>query len=302
MKPFHTGFNLAIERAAQDGTEYQVGAGEIPCIAEVPLADRQTCLPLGEEQFGVEDFMDCATRGPVNGFEEKFTYLLWNKKLTPDNENWLLTNGYIVGNRVELSDRFNAILSSTTRSGNSLKGPIDSCRNDGMIPKSMLPKGKDMTWEQYHNRNDTTQKMIDLGQEFRRRFLLNYQQVPRSQFDQYLERDGLCTAGFAWPAPVAGEYGPSDALPNHAFWTFKNQYYAFDNYRDSVDGDYIKKLTPTYKFLDYGYRLIIRKQTTEEERKFIMTVFEVFKRYGFLAFFEKFLALLGKKLGLWKPL
>lgn len=280
MSTKHTGFNKAMEAASQDGTEWQKKLGSIlpDCIVRWTEEAREEHYPIGELQYGVEDFQDCASRGPINDLESKFTYLLRKKLLKAWTEDFLRKNGYIVVRNglewVEFSDRFVAINSNTTREGNSLKAPIDAIRTYGLIPKSKLPKKEDMTWEQYHNKNDITSEMYALGREFAVIFPIKYYKVKRDEFDDVLEKDGLVAAGYAWPTPQNGEYGYTPADFNHAFYVSRRKYKAYDNYKD-VDGDFIKKLTPDYNFMDYAYRVVITGQITPEEQKKTISILQL---------------------------
>lgn len=231
------------------------GTHSQPCIAEIPEDERVKYLPTGELQFGKEDFMDCATRAPLNILETKFNYLINNQLLSHDNHEWLLLNGYIKNNQVTFSDRFVAINSNTTRNGNSLKAPLEAIRKQGLIPKNMLPADSSMTWDDYHNEAAITVDMIRLGYEFTKRFTINYEKIFEPTFSTYAHMiDG---AGYAWPTPKDGVYPRIENTPNHAFMIVRPQYTVFDNYIDSVDGDYIKQLAKDYDFLEYGYRVYI---------------------------------------------
>ncbi len=258
-------FDVARELAEQSPDDYQFGAVPAPNLYSLPEAFRNGHLPPGELQFAVEDFQDCASRSPDNAFEAYFTYAYHEKLLKPENVKWLEANGYVQGFNVTFSDRFTAILSGTTRQGNSLKAPLDCIHRYGLIPKMMLPKPEGATWDEYHNPSKITEEMRALGREFAARFSLNYDKVYAADFPKALENDILCVAGFAWPSPVNGEYGPSNNPPNHAFMLYKNQYYAFDNYIDETDGDFIKKLAPNFVFFDYGYRAYVSREVTKAE-------------------------------------
>jgi hypothetical protein len=249
----NNGLDLEREKREQDGTEWTFGATSPICLAQIPAEERMNYLPKGEVQFGREDFMDCATRGLLNVLETKLNYLLRTGKLP--QEQWFKDNGYITDNGFELSDRFTAIKSNTTQQGNSIKAPLDSIRKDGVIPKKLLPANNQMLFRDYHNKTDITDKMISLGQEFLKRLTINYEKVFENQFAVF--NDILDVAGYAWSSPINGEYPRIVGAPNHVWMNIKPQYYAFDNYLDTVDGDFIKKLSPDYDFYDYGYRLII---------------------------------------------
>lgn len=167
---------------------------------------------------------------------------------------------------IEFSDRKVAIESGTTKSGNSLKAPIDSTHRDGLIPKAMFPQVE--SFEEYHNPDLITDEMKKLGQEFLKRFSINYEKVYEKDLDTLLDRDMLDVAGYAWPVPKNGEYSRTEHRPNHAFMGIrKPMTFIFDNYIDYVDGDFIKKLAQDYDFLDYGYRIIISENKKEEEKR-----------------------------------
>jgi len=72
----YSNFDLERERAEQNGTEFIFGALSEPCLAYIPESERETYLPQGELQKGIEDFMDCATRSPLNILETKFNWLI----------------------------------------------------------------------------------------------------------------------------------------------------------------------------------------------------------------------------------
>src|SRR3990167_7545769 len=176
-------------------------------------SDVNPFLPEGELQRGQEDFMDCASRAPINNFETQFTYAVQNKLFSDENIKWLKDKGYCDDfGEVTFSDRFVAVGSGTTRQGNSLKAPNDYIRLNGLIPKSMLPKVATMTWDQYHDKTKIIQAMLDLGKEFLTRFTLNYEKVVDTQY----------------PAIVKN-----------------NLFECFDNYPETAD-DWIKRLAPNY--------------------------------------------------------
>ena len=254
------GFNLEKEKLDRKPDLYRFGASPQKCLAEIPEGDRDVFLPVGELQFGREDFMDCASRSPLNLLEAKFNWLIRNNKLSEELTEWLHDEGYLTSQGVEFSDRFIAVLSGTSRSGNSLVAPIHAIHKYGLIPKKTLPRRSDMNWEEYHT--GVTEEMKKLGQDFLARFSVGYEEVQEPQFEELLKRDMLACAGYAWPQPVNGEYGRVDYTPNHAFLVYKNLYFAFDNYL--VSESFVKKLTKDYDFLGYGYRLFISLNTKKK--------------------------------------
>lgn len=238
-----------------------VGAESPTCITYIPELDRVKYLPKGEVQRGAEDMQDCASRGPLNILETKFNWLHQNNKFLLGNLEWLAQNGYLTEQGIEFSDAFIAIKSGTTRNGNSLKAPLQAIHTHGLIPKAMLPLDSKMTWEEYHNPARITQKMIDLGLEFKKRFPINYDIVEEKNFNEVYIHDLIDMAGYAWPFPINGVYPRSNKQINHCFVGISRpKHQIFDNYRDTFDGDFIKNLASDYDMLDYGYRVIISGQ------------------------------------------
>ena len=279
------GLNLLLEKQQQSEQDWIFGAISPTCIAEIPPLEREVCLPQGEKQNIGSEKMDCATRGPINILETKFTYLIKNKIISEKNIAWLHDKGYItLDGKVEFSDRFVAINSGTTEQGNSLKAPLDAIRthsdenkNCGLIPKFMFPQIDD--FDEYYDASKITDEMRKLGHDFLDRFSINYEKVLESQIPTMLKRDVLDLAGFAWPEPIDGEYPRTDNIPNHCFMGLNlPSTYIFDNYLDrGIAGDYIKKLASDYDFLGYGYRIIIAE-----------------KKSGKVGFWEKIINLIKK--------
>ena len=254
------GYNPELEKQHQSETDYLVGANSLPALFEVPRVLVDIYLPRGERQNIGDEKMDCASRSPINKLETDFTYAIQNNLFSKENEQWLRDNGYVTEDeRIEFSDAFISILSGTTRQGNSLIKPIDTIRNYGLIPKYRLPQLD--SFDDYYNPLRITDELRSLGLDFKDRFDIRYERATESQFGNLLEKESLCVGGFAWSVPFEGEYPRVDMPANHAFMLFKNpRYYAFDNYIDETDGDYIKKLAPDYDFLDIGYRVFVYKE------------------------------------------
>jgi hypothetical protein len=270
MPPINNGLNLDLERAQQDGSEWQFGAFSKPSLVSIPRSEREQYLPIGETQFDAYgDFQDCATRSPINHLEALFTYH-YQHGISPENEAWLDEQGYAQNGTVTFSDRFIAKLSGTTHSGNSLKAPLDAIHSYGLIPKKRLPKTDTMTWDDYYA--PISQELINLGEEFKRRFVIEYEQVHRAHFADLLNDDMIGVAAHAWPIPVNGIYPETDGPINHAFVLYNlPAYQAYDNYMEAP-GDFTKNLSPAYTFFDYGYRVYIAGETTPMHEGMTLTM------------------------------
>lgn len=255
-----TNRGLNVEKEIQDRTDedWLFGGTSQVCRASIPLGIRAPYLPQGEVQRGTEDTMDCASRWVVNALETKFNYLMQSNLLTDDESQWLIEKGYFTDGGIEFSDAFIAILSGTTRQGNSLKAPVDTVHRVGLIPKRLLPLKKGMTFDDYHNPARITEEYKLLGLDFLARFPIFYERVSTDDMLSLLRNDIVGVGGYAWESPdEKGMYQPTSAQPNHAFMLFDiPQYQAFDNYEEGRN-DFIKHLAPDYKFLNYGYRVYI---------------------------------------------
>lgn len=259
-------FDLSKELREQSEKDWQFGALSQPGLVSIPSAERENYLPKGETQFNqVTDFQDCASRSPVNHLEALFTYHYLHG-MKPENKQWMEQRGYYKDGKVTFSDRYIANLSGTTKQGNSLKAPVDTIRTKGLIPKSLLPKTETMTWEEYYA--PVTQPLKDLGQEFLKRFTINYEQVNLNHFADVLKDDCIGTAGYAWPIPVNGVYPKASGAFNHAFLIYRlPQWQVYDNYAEYnpesgvMEGnDFTKTLAENYLFFDYGYRVYVSEE------------------------------------------
>ena len=261
----NTGFDPIKEEQDRKPTDY-IFAGngkDIRGIAE-DIDNIANYLPTGEVQRGLEDFLDCATRSALNILETKLNYLIKNAILSIRNIKWLSDQGYMDKNgSVCLSDRYTAVRSGTTRSGNSLIAPIEAIRKWGCVPKSVLPASKTMSWDEYHNPAAITPEILAIGVQFAKRFPVNYDRV-YYQDHQFEVKDVLDVALYAWEKPVNGVYQRTDKQPNHAVMKYLPAHTVFDNYLD-YDGDFIKVLVNNFKFYPYYYRVVLNEIIVEDE-------------------------------------
>ena len=272
----NTGLNLQLEQEHRKETDWEhgigtdkqlLGASQITrCIAEILPEARRQYLPAGELQNIGQEKMDCASRSIINILETKFNFLLQNNLLPERQYNFL--QEYLTPNGIEFSDAAIAIWSGTTREGNSLIAPCEAVHKHGLVPKKLLPQLD--TFEAHHDPKRITPEIERIAKEFNSLFSINYIRVLEKDFKAVREWEMLDGGGFAWPQPTNGFYPRVEYDFNHAFMQIKNDIEAFDNYFDSVDGDYIKQLAPDYKLVDYAYRLVITiKKKSQEQRGII---------------------------------
>lgn len=282
METKNYGVNLELEEQQSKPEDWVFGVGSQKCFVQIPIQEREQYLPRGEHQAIGQEKMDCASRSPVNLLAEKFTYAYKNRLFSVENRTWLEKNGYVQDEKVDFSDRHLAILSGTTKSGNSLRAPVetlrshkDTSKNIGLIPKLMFPQVN--SWDEYYDKSKITPKMIKLGKEFLEHFTIKYDKV--YDFLTGSREDLICVAGYAWPQPINGIYPRVDHQPNHAFMVFKPEYFAFDNYLDrNRPEDWIKQLATDYKFYKYGYRIFINENTFTQRITLMQKILELLKK------------------------
>lgn len=270
-------FDELREREEQQGDEWAFGAIAND-LAAVPLLKRIDYLPVGVLQFNnITDTNGCASRAPLNILETKLDYF-YDNGMHPAIQMWCNNLGYRVNGKFALCDAYIEILSGTTRTGNSLKAPVDAIRKYGAIPAACIPLNNDMTWEEYMAPERVTQAYRDLGAQFLRRLTIQYEQVPYSQFVEATTVDGLSIALSAWSTPVDGVYPKTEGKFNHAVDRITNEIDIFDNYTP-----FVKRLAKDYTLFDWGYSLSITNQNPYPDET--IQLFEVLQRYGLLAFF-----------------
>ncbi len=143
-----------------DPNDYRVGASPLVVPSINPSGDWRDWEPTEEKQYRqfTFDTMACATFAGNNVVEPTIEFLIEEKKLAQWQIDWLKDNGYLIDGKINLSDRFTAIMSGTTKQGNYMQNVWDSLRNHGAIPeKDFAFDGN--TWEQYHNKALITDAM-----------------------------------------------------------------------------------------------------------------------------------------------
>lgn len=122
-------------------SDFKAG-GETGITFETRLQDGDWTrfLPVGEKQkFGIWETNACVTFSALNCVEAQIRWMLANNKIPPSALQSLKDAGYLQdygnGLEVNLSDRFTAKMSGTTKDGNSLQNVADSLHNQGGAPQ-----------------------------------------------------------------------------------------------------------------------------------------------------------------------
>lgn len=136
----------------------------------------------GERQHGVYfDSMACVTFSALNSIEMQINRLIIKKLLSVETLQALQNLGYLNDNGLfNVSDRFTAKISGTTRAGNYLTKVWDSVRNDGLIPQTKYDFPNDQRtpvfdWDNFYAEID--QSLKDLAPEIFKYFSFSYEWV-----------------------------------------------------------------------------------------------------------------------------
>lgn len=133
-------------------------------------------IPKYENQYSIYgDFYDCVVFSFLNLLETKLNKSLKEKTISLDNALFLSDNGYLDDTgSVNFSDQFLACYSGIIKgAGTTFDKVIIAAREYGLVPDSVFID-EPRTWEQYYDKTKITQKMINLGQEFKNRFSLSW--------------------------------------------------------------------------------------------------------------------------------
>jgi len=218
-------------------------------------------LPSYEKQHGLYgDTKSCVTFSILNQIETLFAYKFDKGLISTKNIIWLEKNGYLEDGKVNFSDRFTAVMSNTTISGNSGREVYKAIREFGLIPEKMhhyplTQRTPVFTFDDYHNKNLITDEMKALGKEFLKRFELNYYHTTSDNLSQspllvYIRC--FCT-----------EKVGCSGTPGHAVMKFTDilkdgWMQVFDSY-ESKDKDFIRLMDKDYQFQYGAYSITIKE-------------------------------------------
>jgi len=236
--------------------DWEFGDSKLGLEDRVPDGNWIPYLPSNEKQTKGYRTSACTNFSSTSCIEIDFTYRLKNNLISPNNLKWLKDNGYFDDNgNINFSDRFDAVVSGTEPSwGNSLKTVAEAKRKYGLIPERMLPWAENV--DEYFDENNITPEMYAMGQEFLKRFPINYEVVYDKDYVSALKKTPLAGAVYAWNGSSDGIYYRVENKLNHAIAIIepKPVWQIYDSFNP-----HIKKLADNYNFLYYTLRYIIRE-------------------------------------------
>lgn len=238
-------YGVILGRRETDWAAGRVGAS-IPYEVVNESGDWTQWLPPGEWQWfqvpispGFIDLMNCVTMSANNVLETLYFF--------------------ITGVRRNFSDRFTAMMSGTTTSGNYLWKVGDSVRHDGLVDEEEwpVPPKEALTWSEYYKMPPI--EVINKAKLFNGEWTVNCEEIPS-------DKDSLIKHLKQAPVQVI--------IPGHAIMTFTNPtdvYKYFDSYNP-----WIKQNTEGFI---YAYKYTLTKKTTMVTREILEKLYQLgFKR------------------------
>jgi len=179
--------------------DYVLG-GETAVKGKIRTSDWKEYLPAIEKQYSINfDTLSCTSFSFNNVVESQLNFMIAKGELSADSIKWLTDNGYIENGKVNLSDRFLAVMSGTTERGNDFRTVAECARTVGLIPEKDFPLGGN-SFAEYHNKSLITQQMKDKASQFLKRIKISWEWL---FFDSALGfNEGVQVSGVIQETPV----------------------------------------------------------------------------------------------------
>jgi len=172
----------------------------------------------GEKQNQGNLTMSCVSQSYANCIEQIIRRLM---ELTDEKSKQIvkiLTDYNIIKNgKVNVSKRYIANVSGTTRRGNGLKAVAEAVRKNGLIAEELCPYVNG--WNKYYDLNYETigkDELIKKGKEVAELIAINYEWVRLDQFNDVKVYSPVQTSMYAYDNPVNGIYKRTNKNRNHA--------------------------------------------------------------------------------------
>lgn len=141
----------------QRNTDYVSGriGASLPYEVRVPDGNWEQYLPVGEIQRNSNtDLMACVSFSALNAIETQLRFF---------------------GDERNLSDRFTAMMSGTTKQGNYLFRVVDSIRHDGVVLEEEYPAPENYNWDTYYTAPPI--EIINRAKEFLGEYEVKYEWI-----------------------------------------------------------------------------------------------------------------------------
>lgn len=176
------------------------------------------------------DKQHCVSRADCNCMECWLNFLYQNNLMPKVSRAFLEQNNYIKDGKVELHVRFLAVMSGTTKDGNSISKVSVTGRQLGYAPSNFpgYADDVDLTWDEYYDMGKVPQAIKNLALEFKKHFEKTFDWILTGS-QKFLEQDrlammdaleqGVLQVAAATCSPWSAETPPACSLtaPTHSF-------------------------------------------------------------------------------------
>lgn len=226
--------------------------GTIPHEQRNITKDWEQFLSIEERQnYTLFDAMECVSQSSTNAWEAQANQMLKEGLWPQDALKFWNKHGYIVNGKFEVSHRFTAKMSGTTRAGNYFFRVLDSLRLDGVIPEHKWTYQEGMDWDAYYA--EIPEELKLLAKESLKYHSFAYENIAVGTEERKLEtikktlEHTPIVFGIATCQPWDEDVPVCGFNPNHAVMCYRvnkdNSFMIFDSY------------LPYKKRLEFGYQI-----------------------------------------------
>lgn len=186
------------------------------------------------------DTSACVTFSAFNTIEAQINWLI-RHELRKEQIDKLEELGFLDGNyRINISDRFTAKMSGTTKQGNYQTNVADSIRKDGFVPEKDWKADDKMTWDEYYA--EIPQEIKDKAKKVLEIFEIKYEWVIKPDYQPHIKdilefhvKQAPCQIA----APICPKWSAPDVVPTcplinpvHAttIYGVKDRFFNLDHY------------------------------------------------------------------------
>ncbi|MCH7535315.1 MAG: hypothetical protein IH948_06155 [Bacteroidetes bacterium] len=191
----------------------------------------------GFETFG------CVSFSHNNCVETQINWMIAQSKLSAKTLTFLDHNGYLFEGLLNVSDRYLAKVSNTSKRGNSCQKVADAGRHFGYVPETLWAFPETKEWNEYYK--EIPMEAMKMGKKFLDHFDISYEIIPKSQMKKHLKHAPLQIGSATCPDWHNDEIIQScDWRPTHATMiyagdgTYWSDFDHYNNYKKKLVWDY----------------------------------------------------------------
>lgn len=268
LKQLKSGMNTGLIIGEPNPEDYIAGINS-PVPFKVRVKDGQWgeyIYDLETQKEGSLELMNCVTNSAINLIQLQLHLMISNGELDEAHILFLKDKGYMdSAGHIQISKRFTAKMSGTTKQGNTCQNVGNSLRHDGLVPEKVWPweYAKQDEWNEYYS--EIPQDVKELGQEFLKWFEIFYEKVPFSEVTKQMQQ-----APLQFGIPICPGYSEGGVVqkcslePAHAVMN-----YGYERSYDWAELDsyspFLKKLAWNYP-IAFAYKYLVNPSDPEVKK------------------------------------